>query len=284
MPKVSVLMPIYKTKEEYLREAIESILNQSFADFEFLILDDCPDDDRAAIVKSYKDNRIKYSKNKENLGISPSRNKLIEMAQGEYLAIFDHDDISLPTRLEKQVQYLDENPEVGVVSCQIENCLSNRVSKQLINDIDIKLSLMSQCAVNHPAAMVRRSVLVDNNIRYREEYTPAEDWGLWCSLIPYTKFHNLSEVLFKWRKHKTNTSDVQKDKMDLAKVKIQAEAKIKFPALYEEFLQKSIHKKQFNLLGVIPLIRFTTKGHKTKIYLFNKILIATYEISSKIKG
>ena len=94
MTKVSVLMPVYKTNEQYLREAIASILNQTFTDFEFLILDDCPNDTRERIVKPYEDKRIKYSINEKNLGISASRNKLIEMAQGEYLAIFDHDDIS----------------------------------------------------------------------------------------------------------------------------------------------------------------------------------------------
>ena len=104
MPKVSVLMPVYKTDENYLREAIESILSQTFEDFEFLILDDCPEDDREEIIKSYKDKRIKYSKNETNLGITRSRNKLIDMAKGEYLAVFDHDDISLPERFQKQVQ------------------------------------------------------------------------------------------------------------------------------------------------------------------------------------
>lgn len=103
MPKVSVLMPVYKTQEEHLRQAIESVLNQTYADFEFLILDDCPDDTREDIVKSYQDKRIKYSQNEKNLGITPSRNKLIDMAQGEYLAVFDHDDISLPERFAKQV-------------------------------------------------------------------------------------------------------------------------------------------------------------------------------------
>ena len=80
--KVSVLMPVYRTKESYLRTAIESILNQTFQDFEFLILDDCPNDTREDIVKSYHDSRIKYFKNNKNLGITPSRNKLIELAQG----------------------------------------------------------------------------------------------------------------------------------------------------------------------------------------------------------
>ena len=103
MPKVSVLMPVYKTEETHLKEAISSILNQTIKDFEFLILDDCPEDNREKIVKSFDDKRIRYLKNEQNRGITSSRNKLFDIAKGEYLAIFDHDDISLPERLEKQV-------------------------------------------------------------------------------------------------------------------------------------------------------------------------------------
>ena len=138
MPKVSVLMPIYKTKEEYLREAIESILNQSFTDFEFLILDDCPENSREEIVKSYSDGRIKYLKNEKNLGITPSRNKLIEMAKGEYLAVMDHDDISLPARFEKQVQYLDEHQYIGVCGCWREDFPQKEVFEFPEDDLEIK--------------------------------------------------------------------------------------------------------------------------------------------------
>ena len=165
MPKVSVLMPVYKTKEEYLREAISSILNQTFTDFEFLILDDCPEDDREEIIKSYKDKRIKYYKNEKNLGITPSRNKLIDMAKGEYLAIFDHDDISLPTRLEKQMAYLDEHPECGVVGCKTQRMSNGKQSKNPTNDHEIKLALMRVCALTHPTSMIRKSVLIKNNMR-----------------------------------------------------------------------------------------------------------------------
>ena len=113
--KVSVLTPIYRTDERYLREAIESVLGQTFADFEFLLLDDCPEDNREAVVRSYNDRRIVYLKNDRNLGIAASRNRLIDLAKGEYLAIFDHDDICRPERLAKQVSYLDANPECGVI-------------------------------------------------------------------------------------------------------------------------------------------------------------------------
>ena len=103
MLKVSVLMPVYKTPEKYLREAIESILAQTFTDFEFLILDDCPTDKTCeAIINSYSDSRIKYQKNPENLGISGTRNKLLSMAKGEYIAVMDHDDISMPDRFENR--------------------------------------------------------------------------------------------------------------------------------------------------------------------------------------
>lgn len=131
MPKVSVLMPVYKTDEKYLRGAIESVLRQTFSDFEFLILDDAPEDSREDIVKSYKDKRIKYIKNETNLGITPSRNKLIELAKGEYLAVMDHDDVSLPERFAKQIKYLDEYPEVGVVGCKIKTMIGGKFSKIL---------------------------------------------------------------------------------------------------------------------------------------------------------
>ena len=100
MVKISVLMPVYNTDEKFLRQAIESILGQTYQDFEFLIVNDCSTDVRVEeVVLSYKDKRIKYSVNSQNLGISGTRNKLISQAKGEYFAVMDHDDVSLPERL-----------------------------------------------------------------------------------------------------------------------------------------------------------------------------------------
>ena len=161
-----------------MRTAIESILNQTFRDFEFLILDDCPNDTREDIVKSYHDARIKYFKNDKNLGITPSRNKLIELAQGEYLATMDHDDISLPTRFEKQVAYLDSHKNVGVVGCLAEQFPDYTILNYPENDNGIKERQTCYNSILHPAAMIRKSVLIDNDIRYEEKYSPAEDQGL----------------------------------------------------------------------------------------------------------
>lgn len=266
MPKVSVLMPVYKTKEVYLREAIESILAQTFEDFEFLILDDCPEDDREQIVKSYKDKRIKYFKNERNLGITPSRNKLIDMAEGEYLAVFDHDDISLPKRFAKEVAYLDEHPDVGVVSCWYRRIPSNELIKNPVNNKEIEICLLDNCFLLHPACMIRKLVLASNNVKYDEKYTPAEDYALFGSLIGKTKFHNLSEVLFVYRKHEDNTSKIYADKINLARDAIRLKLAESNPNLLAQTKEQN-YIVRMRLFGIIPLGKFTKKGSNKPLLL-----------------
>ena len=283
MPKVSVLMPVYKTDENYLREAIESILSQTFEDFEFLILDDCPEDDREEIIKSYKDKRIKYYKNEKNLGITPSRNKLIDMAQGEYLAVFDHDDISLPERLGKQVVYLDEHPECGVVGCKTQRMSNGKQSKNPTNDHEIKLALMRTCALTHPCSMIRKSVLTENQIYYEEAFSPSEDYALWGRLIPHTKFHNLNdEVLFHYRDHAENTSHLQAKKMENATFAIWAFVKAENPALYEEFLLKARQVTKINICG-IPFLTKIAQGKCSKTKLFGFIPLCSTKFVIKLQ-
>ena len=277
-------MPIYKTPETYLREAIESILNQSYRDFELLILDDCPEDNREQIVKSYVDKRIKYFQNEKNLGITPSRNKLIALAKGEYLAIFDHDDISLPDRLAKQAAVLDNNPDIGVVGCQVE-VFQNRTQtlRYPVDNQDIKVSLMATCALIHPGAMVRKKVLMDNHIIYEQDFSPAEDYRLWCRLIPLTKFYNIPEVLLRYRDHGTNTSKIQKEKMAAATRAIFAQVRFENPVLYNRFLMETTKVYQFNLLGIIPIVTIKIQSMRAKVYLFGALLIASCKWSCKIR-
>lgn len=274
-------MPVYKTNEKYLREAIESILNQTYKDFEFLILDDCPNDSRESIVKSYNDERIKYFKNEKNLGISKTRNKLIDLSSGEYLAVFDHDDISLPTRFEKEVEYLDNNPDVGVVSCNFKTLIKQKEGSLPNNDEDIKLGLMGGCIILHPASMIRKSVLINNNIRYEEEFSPAEDYMMWCRLIKYTKFHNIKEVLFNYRDHDQNTSHKQNTKMIKVDILIKSIIKKEYPDLYNTFLSLSRQIYYFKLFNLIPIITIEKLNRKISIYLFNKIPLLS--IKTKVK-
>ena len=112
---VSVIMSNYNTPESYLREAIESVLNQTYADFELIIIDDCSTDNSLEIIREYKDERIVVLENKENMGITKSLNRGLSVARGEFVARMDADDICFPKRFEKQVQFLKENP--GYIVC-----------------------------------------------------------------------------------------------------------------------------------------------------------------------
>ena len=277
-------MPIWNTQEDHLREAMESILNQTFSDFEYLILNDSPDNTKLdAIVASYNDPRIRYARNEKNVGITPSRNKLLQMAEGEYIAIFDHDDISEPTRLEKQVAYLDAHPEIGVLGSWVREFPLDKTVRYPENDEEIRMGLMWGCVVPHSTAMVRRSVLEQHGIAYEERFSPAEDYALWCRLIPHTMFHNLPEVLFRYRMHANNTSKSQATKMDNATYAIRAFVKADNPVLYEEYLQRADHITRVRLFGCIPLLKILKKGTLTKVYLFECLLLCKYKTVIKMR-
>ncbi len=259
MPRVSVLTPLYNTNPVHLREMIESILNQTFTDFEFLILSDSPNNTEIdEIVASYKDKRIKYAKNEQNMGITPSRNKLLKMARGEYVAIFDHDDISVPERLALCVEYLDKHPRVGVVSGWLQDFGESNALRVVPEfDADIKTLMTDKCCVWHTAAMIRKSVLTDNNIEYEEFYSPCEDYHLWVQLMGKTHFYNLQTVLVRYRTFAGQTSNVQSTRMAAAHRAIQLEIKNAFPAYYAAWHDSDLCTTRFRmrLFGVIPLMK-----------------------------
>lgn len=261
MPRVSVLTPIYNTNPLHLREMIESILNQTFTDFEFLILNDSPENKEIEkIVKSYKDKRIKYFKNEQNMGISASRNKLMDMACGEYIAVFDHDDISVPSRLEQQVDFLDKNPHVGVVSGWLKFFGSKTtILKNPEYDNDIKIFMTDDCVIAHTAAMIRKSVLDENNIRYDEYYSPSEDYKLWAQLMPLTHFYNIPDVLVLYRYLNTNTTNKQHIEMVRTSNAIRLELRNKYSAYYAEYRSRTIEHSgttfRFRLFGLVPIFK-----------------------------
>ena len=260
-PKVSVLTPIYNTNSQHLREMIESILNQTFDNFEFLILNDSPDNTEIEkIVMEYAkhDKRIKYSKNDKNMGITPSRNKLLKMARGEYLAIFDHDDISVPDRLAREVEYLDTHPNIGVVSGWLQYFgTDNNIWTPPENDNDIRVMMCDSCYVAHTAAMIRKTVLTDNNIEYEEFYTPAEDYQLWARLMDVTHFYNIPDVLVKYRWTGDNTSVHQKHRMDTMHRAVQLDIINRFPAYWNAWRESDACTTRFRLrlFGFIPLLK-----------------------------
>lgn len=257
MPKVSVLMPVYNTNENFLREAISSILSQTLKDFELIIINDASTNNAEDVILSYNDSRIKYYKNPQNLGISVTRNKLFDLAQGEYFAIMDSDDISLPNRLAEQVSFMDSHPEVGLCGGWIDifTCTERKNDGRHSYKISY-LDLLKGWCINQPTVMLRSSIIQTFNLRYDINYSCAEDYELWSRLIRYTQIINLQKVLVKYRWHNTNTS-ITKDR-EMKKLT----AQIKQNML--DFLSSS-SKEQENIKFIINTNKKLQK-HKSKVY------------------
>ncbi len=208
MVKISVIMPAYNA-EQYIAQAIESILNQTFTDFEFIIINDGSSDKTAEIIKSYKDKRINFIDNKKNQGLIAVLNQGLAISNGEYIARMDSDDISLPERFEKQVKYLDAHPEIGVLGTSIIQFGEHTKEQEVIKKPKITyLDIVLCCPVVHPSAMIRKSILDKYNLRYNPDYQHAEDYYLWSQAIKYTNITNLKDVLLKYRYHDKNVSIV----------------------------------------------------------------------------
>lgn len=206
-PLVSVLMSVYNARADELRQSIESILNQTFKDFEFIIINDGSTNDTEDVILSYKDKRIRYVKNETNLKIIASLNKGLKLCRGKYIARLDADDYSAPLRLEHQVKYMEEHPNVGGLGTFFKR-LHTGEEIELPTDIgDIRLlSRYVRGCISNPSGMIRRSVLVDNNLEYDKNCLHAEDFKLWADLTYYCDLAVLPEVLTFIRSHEDGVS------------------------------------------------------------------------------
>ena len=235
-------MPCYNC-ENYVAEAIESMLNQTFADFELIVLDDCSTDGTAEIAKKYSDERIVYHRNEQNLGLVDTLNLGLTLAKGELIARMDGDDISLPTRLEKQVQFLDENPDVILCSAGMELFgTETAVWIRESNSEDVKITMMLYSPVLHASSIFRKNVFLDNDLIYRKETFPAEDYDLWSRAVFFGHLANIPEVLYKYRIH-----GIQVTKTVETREKITRQVQINFikralPSLSEEDVDFFVNK------------------------------------------
>jgi len=201
-PKISVILPVFNA-QSYLRESIDSILSQSFQDFELIIINDGSTDQSLSIMKSYTDPRIRII-HQANAGLPISLNRGIAIAQGQYLARQDADDISLPERFSKQVAYLDANPQCALLGTWaqilVENALTERsLSHPHLNgDIQLKLPFFN-CFV-HSSVMIRKSILKNSGVYPEDpEKFPPEDYDLWLRIARNAEVANLPEMLLHYR-------------------------------------------------------------------------------------
>jgi glycosyltransferase involved in cell wall biosynthesis len=205
-PRVSVVMAAYNA-EAHLSAAIDSILRQSFTDFEFIIIDDGSTDRTAEIIAAYGDPRIKTIRNPGNLGLIRSLNRGLDAAGGTYVARMDADDEALPERFERQVGFLDAHPEIGLCGTAIETFGVRTERWALICEpARVKCQLLFDPGLSHPTAMFRRSLVVQHGLRYDERYLHAEDYALWVRFADVAGIANLPDVLLRYRLHVQSVS------------------------------------------------------------------------------
>lgn len=203
MPKITVLMSVYNG-EKYLNKCIESILNQSFSDFEFLIIEDGSTDNTIEILNSYKDKRIRIIKNEVNIGLVQSLNKGLLAANSELICRMDADDWSESTRLDKQVKCLERDPKLVLIGSYMNHVDSEgkfiSLLKVPLNNLEIKFRMMFETAIFHPTVMFRKKPVIECGM-YSSSYRHAEDADLWRRLRAYGTFMNLPISLCSRRWH-----------------------------------------------------------------------------------
>lgn len=243
MPKVSVVMASYN-RIDYIKESIESILSQTFKDFEFIIIDDCSTDGTCELIEKYaqEDSRIKLIKNKTNKGLIYNLRLGIKLAQGDFIARMDDDDISYPNRFEKQVQFLEEQKEIVVCGTYIEligevENSQNWIKHYKSDEIELLMNFFNPMC--HPSVMIRKSFLVQNNINFSYKALHAEEYDLWKQIIfKKGKIANIPEVLLKYRIHPKRISQ---DKTS-AKIQNQTAENVKSEMLLRFFNRKYVKK------------------------------------------
>lgn len=200
---ISVIMPVYNG-ETYLREALDSILGQTYTNFEFIIIDDASDDGTAAVLDTYKDERIVRLRNDRNIGNYPSRNKGMFCAKGKYVCVMDADDMACPDRFQKQLDYLESHPRLLAAGSRF------RFSDGYLGPIpltseEIRLYLLEENCFLHSSLMIRTSALKRLG-GYREEFVYSADYDLVCRLSLLGDIENMPDLLMTYRWHPSQIS------------------------------------------------------------------------------
>jgi len=215
-PMVSVVMPVHNGRK-YLGSAIESILAQTWRDFEMISVDDGSTDGSASILKDYQqqDGRVVIITHPQNLGIVSALNHGLKAARGKYIARMDADDISLPERFEQQVEFLESHPQVGVVGTEAifiddQDRKITRMSHPH-DDLSIRWTSLLANVFFHPTVMIRRAVLVEYDLEYRADFQSlGQDYELWLRLLEHCQAANLKQPLLYYRVHPESISSQQK--------------------------------------------------------------------------
>jgi glycosyltransferase involved in cell wall biosynthesis len=242
-PLVSVVMSVYNG-ETYLREAIDSILNQTFSDFEFIIINDGSSDNSLSIIQSYHDKRIVLIDNDGNKGLIFSLNKGLEIAKGAYIARMDADDVCMPERLNLQVKLFENQPSAMIIGSDYYLLAENKLRYiKNVNDSDYqKAVLLFAPCFCHPTVMMR-NIFKAKSIYYNQNFIHAEDYKLWTDLYALGDYFNINKPLLQYRNHSSQISNLKKDSQ------LQISSLIR--EQYLKQLNFSLSPHQFEILNLI---------------------------------
>lgn len=270
-PKITVILPVYNC-ELYIQTAVESILNQTFTDFELLIIDDASTDATVAILKKFDDSRIQLIQKPVNLGYTHSLNYGLKLTKGDYIARMDADDISYPERFDQQIAYLETHPEVVVCGTTYKIVGNAKRITLPESHQSIKIGLLSGNCICHPSVMIRKKVLDDFSFQYDTSKEPTEDYDLWVRLLSLGKLHNIQEVLMEYRVYSNQVSrkraKEQKKNDITTKFKLLAYLDIYWNESENEFLERQFGKTEVVSFKDVKIF----KGIQKKLAIANDSL------------
>lgn len=264
MPRVTVLMPTYNVAP-WVEEAIQSVLNQTYRDFELLVVDDASTDNTLDRVRAIDDPRIRIASFPNNVGLSENLNRGLDIIDTELVARMDGDDIAEPDWLETGIHVLDTHPEVGICSFGFQFFgAKNSLVRFPEQHEDSKAQMLFGCTVIVP--VFRRAVMADNHLRYSTEAFPAEDYMMWSNVYPLTQIYNVQRTLFHYRTHPTQISTSRRE------AQIVKSNEVRLKMLHWLNPDFSDEEKRFFLDVFVPC-KINSKGDVTKLKDFAQLLI-----------
>lgn len=213
---VSVLMPV-RNGERFIVDSIRSILCQNYKNFEFIVIDNASTDNSVPMVRAFHDNRIRLSANESNQGLVYSLNKAIGMAQGEFMARMDVDDVCHPRRFERQVHFLETHPDIGFCGTWVRRFGEHQAAqtyRRPVGAARVRAFAVFDNPMVHSSVMLRRDVFSRLDVGYRDEFANAEDYDLWTRLFEISLGENIPEVLLDYRVHAQSVTLQQSESMD----------------------------------------------------------------------
>ena len=220
--EISVILPVFNS-ERYVAKAIESILCQSFSNFQLVIIDDGSTDKSAEIISGFSDPRIHFHQNDKNLGLITTLNIGLNLAKGEFIARMDADDIAMPDRFEKQITFLQNSPNTGICGSHFITIgqSKNHAPELPCSSEEIRLTLLFRSAMAHPTVMFRKNVVDQFHLRYNPDFPSAEDYKLWTDFALHTNLCNLKDVLLQYRVHDGQITQTKIDQKESSLKKVQ---------------------------------------------------------------